>query len=150
MPHLPEALWWLFSCSRSCTSLFSSFCASYSRGHICLTFVFSTMLYGHSQPPKSIYQTHRFLMPQWGNIFYWKSLSHDSATPWSVDHQPHLSVSFSRQEYWSELPFPSPRVFLDPGIEPECPMLQAGSLPSEPPGKPQRILSGEYFQTWTS
>ena len=35
----------------------------------------------------------------------------------------------------SELPFPSPRDFPDPGIEPESPALQADSLPSEPPGK---------------
>ena len=74
MPHLPEALWWWFSCSHSCTSRLSSFYISYSRGHIGLTFVFSMMLYGHSQPPKSIYQKHGCLMPQWGNIFYRRSL----------------------------------------------------------------------------
>ena len=42
----------------------------------------------------------------------------------------------SRQEYRSGLPFPSPGDFPDPGIEPRCPVLQADSLPSEPPGKP--------------
>ena len=42
---------------------------------------------------------------------------------------------FSRQEYWSGLPFPSPGDLPDPGIEPGSPVLQADALPSEPPGK---------------
>ena len=45
-------------------------------------------------------------------------------------------MEFSRQEYWSGLPFPSPGDLPDPGIEPGSPALQADSLPSEPPGKP--------------
>ena len=45
-------------------------------------------------------------------------------------------MEFFRQEYWSELPFPSPGDLLDPGIEPRSPALQADALPSEPPGKP--------------
>ena len=44
-------------------------------------------------------------------------------------------MGFSRQEYWSGLPFPSPENLPDPGIEPRCPALQAGALTSEPPGK---------------
>ena len=48
--------------------------------------------------------------------------------------QDPLSMKFSRQEYWSGLPFPSPGDLPDPGIEPRSPALQAGSLPSEPPG----------------
>ena len=47
-----------------------------------------------------------------------------------------LSMEFSRQEYWSGSPFPSPGLLPDPGIEPRPPELQADSLPSEPPGKP--------------
>ena len=43
---------------------------------------------------------------------------------------------FSRQEYWSGLPFPSLGDLPKPGVEPEFPALQADSLPSEPPGKP--------------
>ena len=45
-------------------------------------------------------------------------------------------MEFSRQEYWSGLPFPSPGDLPDPGIIPGSPALQADSLPSEPPGKP--------------
>ena len=47
------------------------------------------------------------------------------------------SLGFSRQEYWSGLPFPSPGDLPDPGIEPRSPALQVDSLPSEPPEKPQ-------------
>ena len=55
--------------------------------------------------------------------------------PWTVVGQAPLSMGFSRQEYWSGLPFPSPRNLPDPGIEPESPELHADSVPSEPPGK---------------
>ena len=46
-------------------------------------------------------------------------------TPWTVAHQVPLSMGFSRQEYWSVLPFPSPGDLPDPGIEPGSPALQA-------------------------
>ena len=55
------------------------------------------------------------------------------ATPWTVAHQAPPSMEFSRQEYWSGLPFPSPGDLPDPGIEPGSLTLQAGALPSEPP-----------------
>ena len=61
--------------------------------------------------------------------------------PWTVGHQAPLSMEFSRQEYSSELPFPSPGDLPDPGIEPRSPALQADSLPSEPPGKLSAQLS---------
>ena len=57
------------------------------------------------------------------------------ATPWTVAYQALLSMGFSRQEYWSELPFPSPEDLPGPEIEPRSPALQADALPSEPPGK---------------
>ena len=57
-------------------------------------------------------------------------------TLWTVAHQASLSMGFSRQGYWSGLPFPSPGDLPDPGIEPRSPALQADSSPSEPPGKP--------------
>ena len=58
------------------------------------------------------------------------------ATPWTVACQAPLSMRFSRQEYWSELLFPSPGGLLDPGIEPRSPALQADSFPTELQGKP--------------
>jgi len=57
------------------------------------------------------------------------------ATLWTVAHQAPLSMGFSREEYWSGLPFPSPGDFPDPGIEPGSLALQADSLPTELPGK---------------
>ena len=60
-------------------------------------------------------------------------------TPWTVVHQAPLSTGFSRQEYWSGLPFPSPRDLSDPGIKPASflsPALQADSLSNKSPGKP--------------
>ena len=56
-------------------------------------------------------------------------------TPWTIAHQAPLSVGFSRQEYWSGLPVPSPGDLPDPAIEPGSSALQADSLSSEPPGK---------------
>ena len=57
-------------------------------------------------------------------------------TPRTAAHQAPLSMGLSRQEYWSGLPFPSPRDLPDPGSESQSPALQTDSLPSDPPGKP--------------
>ena len=55
------------------------------------------------------------------------------ATPWIILHQAPPSMRFSRQEYWSGLPFPSPGNLPNPGTEPRSPTLQADALTSEPP-----------------
>ena len=60
-----------------------------------------------------------------------RSVVSNSASPWTVAHQAPLSMGFSRQEYWSGLPFPSPEDLPDPGIEPGSPALQANSLSYE-------------------
>ena len=78
----------------------------------------------------------------------------NSATPWTVVHQAPLSKGFSRQEYCSGLPFPSPRDLPDLGIKPTFPALQADSLLSEPLGKSPwfsdilkiQLLLGRKFQ----
>ena len=62
-------------------------------------------------------------------------------TPWTVDYQALPSMGFSRQEYWSGLPFPSPGDLPDPEIEPRSLALQADALLSEPPGKPCLVLA---------
>ena len=64
------------------------------------------------------------------------------ATPWTGACRAPLSMEFSRQEYWSGLPFPSPGDLPDPGIKPRFPTLQADSLPFESPGSPTFILVG--------
>ena len=66
------------------------------------------------------------------------------ATPWTVAHQAPLSIGFSRQEYWSGLPFLSPGNLPDPGIEPASPALQAGSLLTELLEKPW-LGGGEIY-----
>ena len=70
-----------------------------------------------------------------------KSLSHVRllATPWTVAYQAPLSMGFSRQEYWSGLPFPSSGDLPDPGIKPRCPALQADALTSEPISGAEKI-----------
>ena len=57
------------------------------------------------------------------------------ATSWTVAYQDPPSMGFSRQEYWSGLPFPSPGDLPNPGIEPGSPALWADALLSEPPRK---------------
>ena len=65
------------------------------------------------------------------------------ATPWTAAYQAPLSMGFSRQEYWSRLPFPSPGDLPDPGIEPGSSGLQADALPSEPPGDWNKKVGGQ-------
>ena len=65
-------------------------------------------------------------------------------TPWTVACQTPLSVEFSRQEYWSGLPFPSPEDLPRPGIDPRSPALQADALPTELGGKPKLLLGGSF------
>ena len=67
-------------------------------------------------------------------------------TPWTVAYQAPPSMEFSRQEYWSGLPFPSSGDLPDPGIEPRSPALLADTLPSEPPHLSCTLKSpGELF-----
>ena len=60
--------------------------------------------------------------------------------PMDVAYQAPWSMGFSRQEYWSGLPFPSPGDLSNSGIEPRSPTLQADSLPSEPSGKSYQFV----------
>ena len=64
-----------------------------------------------------------------------KSLTHVRlfVTPWTVAYQGPLSMGFSKQDYWSGLPFPSPGDLPNPGIKPGSPALRADALPFEPP-----------------
>ena len=61
------------------------------------------------------------------------------ASPWAVARQAPLSMRFSRQEYCSGLPLPSPGELPDPGIEPGSPALQADSLPTELQGNEMKL-----------
>ena len=64
-------------------------------------------------------------------------MSNSFGTPWNVALQAPLSLEFSRQEYWSGLPFPSSGALPDPGIKPESPVLAGRSFTAEPPGEPK-------------
>ena len=63
-------------------------------------------------------------------------VSDSCLTPWTVAHQAPLPMEFSRQEHRRGLPLPPPGDLPNPGIEHRSPAWQAGSWPSEPPGKP--------------
>ena len=66
--------------------------------------------------------------------------------PLIVAHQVPLSMGFSRQEYWSGLPFSSPGDLLNPWIEPVSPALQVNSFNAEPQGQPMHIHA--YKNIW--
>ena len=67
------------------------------------------------------------------------------ATPWTIARQTPLPVGFPWQEYWSELPFPSPGDLPHPGIEPASPALAGGFFTTEPSGKPiEEIILGTF------
>ena len=72
------------------------------------------------------------------------------ATPWTVAYQGPLSMGFSRQDYWSGLPFPSPRDLPNPGIEPGSPELQADALPFEPPEKKKKSTANQLGHAFIS
>ena len=63
-------------------------------------------------------------------------MSDSFMTPWTVAHQALLSMGFSRQEYWSGLPFPSAEDLPNPGIEPASPELAGGFFTTETTRKP--------------
>ena len=71
---------------------------------------------------------------------------HLFVTPWTVVSQAPLSMEFSRKEYQSELPLPSPGDLPNLGIEPGSPALQTDSLPSESPGKPITIIKDKVLE----
>ena len=97
-----------------------------------------SILYTSSSGCSSAFFKIYFLKKQIGSVSL-LSCVQLFATPWTVAHQVSLSTGFPREEYWSELLFPSLGDFPDPGIEPGFPTLQANSLPSEPPGKPYQM-----------
>ena len=69
------------------------------------------------------------------------------ATPWTVAYQAPPSIEFSRQEYWSGLPFPSPGDLPDPGNKPGCPQCRQMVYPLESPGNP---VTKQYKRVITS
>ena len=64
---------------------------------------------------------------------------------WTVAHEAPPSMEFSRQDYWSGLPFPSPADLPNPGIKPGSPARQADALPSEPPGRSMTLQIVSHY-----
>ena len=81
-------------------------------------------------PPASMYSCCAVLCLVTGHVQLF-------VTPWTVARQASLSMEFSRQEYWSGLPCPTPGDLPNSRIKQRSPALQVDSLPSKPPGKPQ-------------
>ena len=100
------------------------------------------LTYQVGNPPPQIHN-NPYSPPLNSICFLVKSLSHIRlfATPWTIAYQALSSMGFSRQEYWSGLPFPSPGDLPNSGIELGSPALQADALTSEPSGKPIYFLS---------
>ena len=71
-------------------------------------------------------------------------------TPWTVAHKSPLSMGFSRQEYWSGLPFPTPGDLPNSGIKPRSPASQVSSLLSEPPGNLLKLYSKQLAAAATA
>ena len=80
----------------------------------------------------------------WFQRFQARMLSHVQlfVTPWTIARQVPLSLGFSRQEYWSDLPCPPSGDLPDPGIEPRSPALRADSLPLSHLGSPPDCIPG--------
>ena len=91
----------------------------------------------------------KHLLGSWLWESHSRSVMSDSLwPPWTVAHQGSLSVEFSRQEYWSGLPFPSPWDLSNPGIKPGSPALQENSSPSEPLEKPYIYIRDFLKDCW--
>ena len=69
-------------------------------------------------------------------------------TPWTVAHQGPLPMEFSRQEYSSGLPFPTPGKLPQPGIQPGSPVIAGGFFTTEPPGKPIYHCQDSSLKNW--
>ena len=84
---------------------------------------------------------YKFMMCLYVSMYVICSVVSDCiVTPWTVAHQAPLSMEFSRQEYWSGLPFPFPGDLPFPGVEPRSPALQADSSPLSHQGSPLSTL----------
>ena len=84
---------------------------------------------------------------QLNKVWYIHTMESNSATPWTIAHQASLSMEFSRQEYWSRLPFPSPGDHPNPGIKSRSPVLQILYCLSHY-SVTKRNKRGSFVKTW--
>ena len=118
-------------------------CTHHSRAymHVCTTLTQHVCPYEHMLQPAHIIPVTCMFVHMCGEVKVKATHLCLFATPWTVARQAPLSMGFSRQEYWSGLPFPPSEDLPNPGIESRSPTLQADSLPSEPPGKSHKCVS---------
>ena len=128
LEQVPGSLRTIFFLCFSCSLIYLSLCPGVAFLQIC-----QNLLH-----PKALLARFLSLKPFLDSVICMlsRSVVSNAVTSWTVAHQAPLFMGFSRQEYWSRLPFPSPGDLPDPGIEPGSPSLQTDSLPPEPPGKP--------------
>ena len=137
-PHLFPMKWWdqmpWSSFSECCVQLFETPWTVAYQAPPPMEFSRPEYWSGLSFPSPRDFPTQRSNL---GLLHCRQTLYHLShlATPWTMVCQDPLSMGFSRQEYWSGMPFPSPGDLPNAGIEPRSPALQADSLPAEPQGK---------------
>ena len=95
---------------------------------------FLGFLCSHHQPQENVFIYSFSLLSKCPVMWSEVKVSHVwlFGTPWTVARLAPLPMGFSRQEYWSGLPFPPPGDLLNPEIRPKSPALQADSLPPEP------------------
>ena len=124
--------------------------------HLCILGIYVIFWYIRGNSPWRFFQ--RFLH-SWDHVLSHFSRLQLFATVWTIARQALLSTGFSRQEYWSGLPFPPPGDLPNPGIQHVSLNLlhwQAGSLPLAPPRKPwdhtrvKSVLRIEWKQIWVS
>ena len=129
------------------------------RGGSTLKFILEASIILMSKPEKDTTRKENYRLISLSNIdaeVKWSEVKSFSrvwlfVTPWTVARQAPPPMGFSRQEYRSGLPFPSPGDLPDPGIEPTSPALQVDALTSEPPGNRHRcrslnkILTNQFF-----
>ena len=130
--HVLSAIWGSAGHTSLCCSLFC-----YLRKSTLHLFAWSPVGFPSPYPrpqamPSTLVIQHDTYLP--GTML--SQLSHVQlfVTPWTVAHQAPLSMGFSRQEYWSGLPFPSPGDLPNPEIEPRSPVRRF--FTTEPPGEP--------------
>ena len=95
---------------------------------------------GFSCQPLSFLNQIYFKLKKYTHIYYIVKVA--QSCPTLCDPMTIESMEFSRPEYWSGQPFPSPGDLPNPGIEPRSPALQVDSLPAEPQGKPKNTGVG--------
>ena len=143
-------IWWC-SCVESSLVLLEEGvcydqCVLLAKLYYPLPCLFDLFLYGYFYLPNFSQCVHTsFKTRKWK---WSRSVMSDSLRLWTVTHQTPLSKGFSRQEYWSGLPFPSPGDLPNPGIEPRSPTLQADALTSAPPGKPLILNTSLFSQSY--